>query len=261
MFTKTMIPFWINDPTILLNKNYLGEIWPTSSMTYEQKLNSITRLVVIVTVLGYLITFSTKILISGIITMVVIIFLYQFRKHKVTKAIFQSKEGFDVNGDTIPSLYNEKQNFNSETYYNSPITITNPETLETYLKADFQEGTKKNPFSNVLLTEYLDDPNRKAAPPAFNVDVDEDITKKVKKSVQFMNPGIKNTNKQLYSSLTDQIYLDQSNRSFFSTANTKIPNDQGAFANFLYGDMPSGKEDTEEGKIQAVKDNYRYILY
>ena len=67
MSKKTMIPFWMNDPTILLNKNYLGEIWPTSSMTYEQKLNSITRLIVIATVLGYLITFSTKILISGIL--------------------------------------------------------------------------------------------------------------------------------------------------------------------------------------------------
>jgi len=259
MSRKTMIPFWMNDPTILLNKNYLGEIWPTPLMTYEQKLNSITRLIVVATVLGYFITFSIKLLISGIITIIIIVVLYQFRKEKITKAMLQSKEGFDVNGNVIPELYNE--NPNVETNVKAPITITNPETLDTYLKADFQEGTKKNPFSNVLLTDYLDDPNRKAAPPAFNVDVDEEITKKVKKSVQFMNPGIKNTNKQLYSSLTDQFYLDQSNRSFFSTANTKIPNDQGAFANFLYGDMPSGKEDTEEGKIQAVKDNYRYILY
>jgi len=250
-----MVPFWINDPSILLNKNHIGEIWPTSSMYYEQKLNSITRLVLIITLLGYLITFSTKILISGIITIVVIVFLYKMRKQKLTNSMM--KEGFDVNGDVVSGLYEETRDI----HYKAPITITNPETLETYLKEDFKQGTKKNPFSNVLMTDYLDDPERKAAPPAFNVDVDEDITKKVKKSVQFMNPGIKNTNKQLYSSLTDQFYLDQSNRSFFSTANTKIPNDQGAFANFLYGDMPSGKEDTEEGKIQAVKDNYRYILY
>jgi hypothetical protein len=250
-----MVPFWINDPSILLNKNDLGEIWPTSSMYYEQKLNAITRLIFIITLLGYLITFSTKILISGIITIGVIVFLYKMRKQKITKSMM--KEGFDVNEDIVSGLYEETRDI----HYKAPITITNPETLETYLKADFKQGTKKNPFSNVLMTDYLDDPERKSAPPAFNVDVDEDITKTVKKSVQFMNPGIKNTSKQLYSSLTDQFYLDQSNRAFFSTANTKIPNDQGAFANFLYGDMPSGKEDTEEGKIQAVKDNYRYILY
>lgn len=255
---KSMIPFWINDPTILLNKKYLGEIWPIQTMIYEQKLNAITRLVFIATILGYLVTFSSKIIISGIITIVIILFLYKLRKQKITNSKIGWKEGFEVNtNDTndMNEIENPKQS------YHPSITITNPETLETYLKEDFQEGTKKNPFSNVLLTEYLDNPNRKAAPPSFNVDVGEDITKSVKKSVQFMNPGIKNTNKQLFSSLTDEFYLDQSNRSFFSTANTKIPNDQGAFANFLYGDMPSGKEDTEEGKIQAVKDNYRYILY
>ena len=250
-----MIPFWINDPTILFNKNYLGEIWPHSSMNYEQKLNSITRLVFIITLLGYLTTFSNKILISGAITIGIIVGLYKSRKQKITNSLIQ--ENFDVNGNVVSGLYDDSV----KSHFQPPIMIDNPETLETYLKEDFKEGNKKNPFSNVLMTEYLDDPNRKAAPPAFNVDVDEDITKTVKKSVQFMNPGIKNTNKQLYSSLTDQFYLDQSNRSFFSTPNTKIPNDQGAFAKFLYGDMPSGKEDTEEGKIQAVKDNYRYILY
>jgi hypothetical protein len=61
----------------------------------------------------------------------------------------------------------------------------------------FKEGTKKNPFSNVLLTQITDEPNRKSAPPSFNVDVDEDITQNVKRSVQMMNPSIKNTNKQL----------------------------------------------------------------
>ena len=45
----------------------------------------------------------------------------------------------------------------------------------------------------MLLTEINDDPKRKPAPPSFNVDVDDEITKNVKKSVQFMNPDIKNT--------------------------------------------------------------------
>jgi len=139
--------------------------------------------------------------------------------------------------------------------------ITNPVTLETVLKTEFQEGTKKNPFSNVLLTDIMDDPNRKSAPPAFNVDVSEDITKNTKKQVQFLNPEIKNTNKQLFSSLTDNFYLDQSNRAFFSTANTKVENDQSAFAQFLYGNMISGKESNEDGAIARVLDNYRYTMY
>lgn len=128
-------------------------------MVYEQKLNAITRLVFIATILGYLVTFSTKILISGIITIIIILFLYKLRKQKITNSKIGWKEGFEMNDiNDTNEIENPKQS------YHPLITITNPETLETYLKEDFQEGTKKNPFSNVLLTEYLDDPNRKAAP-------------------------------------------------------------------------------------------------
>ena len=47
-------PFWLNDPTILLNKNELYQIWPNTDMSLEQKLNSISRLVIILSLFGYL---------------------------------------------------------------------------------------------------------------------------------------------------------------------------------------------------------------
>ena len=114
----------------------------------------------------------------------------------------------------------------------------------------------------MLLTEINSKPNRKSAPPAFNVDVDNDITQHMKKMVQKCNPTIHNTNKQLFSSLWDKFQLDQSNRIFYSTANTEVePGNQNAFGQWLYGNMPSAKENTAEGNMQRVKDNYRYILY
>ena len=76
-----------------------------------------------------------------------------------------------------------------------------------------------------------------------------------------MNPGIKNTNKQLYGDLFQEFELDQSNRAFFSTANTRVENDQSAYAQFLFGTMPSAKESTPEGAFARVQDNYRYTLY
>jgi hypothetical protein len=107
----------------------------------------------------------------------------------------------------------------------------------------------------------MDDPDRKSAPPSFNPTIDEDITKNVKRSIQSMNPGIKNTNKQLYGDLWQKFELDQSNRVFFSTANTRVANDQGAFSKFLYGNMPSAKGSSSEDNLQREKDNYRYTLY
>jgi multisubunit Na+/H+ antiporter MnhF subunit len=60
------IQFWSNDPTVLFNKNYIFELWPTTNMCYEQKLNAITRLIIIITILGYISTMSKRILVVGI---------------------------------------------------------------------------------------------------------------------------------------------------------------------------------------------------
>ena len=242
------IQFWTNDPTVLFNKEYIIELWPTANMCYEQKLNAITRLIILITILGYILTMSQRILVIGFLTLAVIFVLFKMRKEKLTSDMV--KEGFFVEGPS-PGVFKQKTK-----------SIVNPVTLETVLNDEFLEGTKKNPFSNVLLTQINDDPERKSAPPSFNVDVDEDITKNVKRSVQMMNPGIKGTNKQLYGDLWQNFELDQSNRIFYSTANTKItPGDQGAFGKFLYGNMPSSKESDFAAAIQREKDSYRYTLY
>ena len=240
-------PFWSNDPSILFDKEYIFELWPTTEMCYEQKLNSITRLIIIITILGYVFSMSTRILVAGLITVALIFALFKFRKQKLTNAMMN--EGFTVQGNEVTGLFDKSK------------MIINPVTLESVINTEFKEGSKKNPFSNVLLTDIMDDPDRKSAPPSFNPTIDEDITRNIKKSVQFMNPEIKNTSKQLYGDLWQNFELDQSNRAFFSTANTRVTNDQGAFGEYLYGNMPSSKESNTAGNMQRVADSYRYTLY
>lgn len=245
------IQFWINDPSILFDKEYIFELWPTSNMLYEQKLNAISRVIILVTIIGFILLRSPRILIVGLLTLAAIVVLYNQQKNskKLTKDMLN--EGFTVQGNQVTGLFDKKTK-----------SITNPVTLETVVSTEFKEGNKKNPFSNVLLTDIMDDPDRKSAPPSFNPEIEESITKNVKKSVQYMNPGINNTNKQLYGDLWNNFELDQSNRLFYSTANTRVTNDQGAFAQFLYNDLKySGKESTPEGAVARVQDNYRYTLY
>jgi hypothetical protein len=236
--------FWLNDPTILLNKNYVTQLWPCPKMSFEEKMNSISRLVIILTILGFIFTMSLRILFIGFVTLFAII-LMNFYKNPNSK----SKEGFRKRVTFQGAEDNYSQN---------QIKIRNPETLEYYLKSDFEQVNKKNPFNNVLLTQINDDPERKAAPPSFNPDVDEDITRNVKKMVQSLNPGIKDTNKQLFGDLGENFYLDQSMRIFNSNPNTRVASDQGAFGEFLYGNMPSAKEGNP---FALVQDNYRYTLY
>jgi hypothetical protein len=230
------IKIWFDDPSILFNKDFIFELWPTMDMCYEQKINAITRLVILITILGYILTSSQRIVAVGVLTLVVIYVLFKMRKQKITKEMLN--EGFttvEVTGEPVP--------------------------LDTILKTEFKQGNKKNPFSNVLLTQIGDEPDRKSAPPSFNIDVDEDITKNVKRSIQMMNPGIKNTNKQLFGDLYQEFELDQFARQLYSTPNSRVENDGISYAKFLYGDMPSAKESTPDGNMQRVKDNFRYTLY
>jgi hypothetical protein len=229
-------PFWSNDPTILFHKDYVFELWPLQRMTFESKLNAITRMVILLSILGFLFTSHWNFLFMGIITLFVLFFIYKYRKQKLVHSMLQNKEGFQNDSQTI---------------------TVNPDTLETLLKSDFYKTNKKNPLGNVLLTEIHDTPNRKAAPPSFNTDVYDDINKSTKKTVQFLNPDIKNTNKQLFGDLGDNYDFDWSMRNFYSMPNTRVTSDQGAFSNYLYGNMPSAKEGNPFALLQ---DNLRYIL-
>jgi len=235
-------PFWFNDPIILFNKESILEIWPTQQMNFEAKLNAISRIVIIMSLLGFIFTRNSNLIIIGIVTLAIIFTLYKLRKQTIIK------EGFSVNPSMQPSALSP-----------APMT-TNPVTLESVLRSEFHPTTKKNPFGNVLLTDIADNPNRKAAAPSFNPDVYDDITSSVKKQTQMLNPGIINTNKQLYGDLKDNYDLDNSMMRFYSTANSRVENDQGAYAKYLYGQMPSSKSSGPDGAYQRVADSYRYIL-
>ena len=69
-------PFWSNDLTVLLNKDYIFQVWPQQQMTFESKLNAITRLVILLSVIGYLITQKTNFLLMGLATLAIIFTIY-----------------------------------------------------------------------------------------------------------------------------------------------------------------------------------------
>ena len=235
--------FWSNDPTILFNKESMLQLWPTQQMTFEAKLNAISRLIIVISILGFVFTRNFNLLIIGIITLAIIFTIYRLRKQKLVSSL--KKEGFSLN-----FLKNSS----------SDKATTNPITMESLLRSNFHPTTKKNPFGNVLLTDINDTPNRLAAAPSFNPDVYEDIMNATKKQTQMLNPGIINTNKQLFGDLKTTYDLDNSMMRFYSTANSRVENDQGAFGSWLYSNMPSGKESNAEGAMQRIADNVRYLL-
>ena len=232
-------PFWFNDPSILLNKDSIFQLYPSSQMTFEAKLNAISRIVILLSVLGFLFTRKLSLLVVGVLTLAIMYSIYKLRKQKIVSSLM--KEGF-----TSDSTVSQNGK---------------PVTLNSVLKREFYPINKKNPFGNVLLTDIMDDPDRPAAPPSFNPNVHEEINSVTKKQTQMLYPGIKNTNKQLYGDLFDNYQFDTDMmQRFYTTANSRVTNDQGAYAKWLYGDSPSGKSSGPDGAFARVQDNYRYIL-
>jgi len=221
-------PFWTTDPTILFNSEHINQIYPKEKMSVEEKINAISRLIIILTFLGYLITQTVKIVITGVITLGVLVLLYNVRNRgnlNKTKVV----EGF--------SSVNPK-------YYD-------------LMKPNFTSPSENNPLMNVLLTDIADNPMRKQAAPSFNKEVEKIINNKTQQfiSSEFKDPNI---DQRLFRDLGDAFEFDQSMRTFYATPNTKIPNDQTSFADFLYGDMISCKEGNG---LACTRDNPRYNLY
>ena len=106
----------------------------------------------------------------------------------------------------------------------------------------FDAPKSSNPFSNVLMSDYDYNPDKKPAPPSFNQDVNEEILTSAKKMVQEINHDQPNIQDKLFRSLGEEMVFEQSLRPFHSTSSTTIPNDQQAFAEFCYGSMISCKE-------------------
>ena len=206
-------PFWLSQPTILFKQNDIMKLWPLPEMTSAEKLNAITRLVLILTLLGYLITKTAKIIITGIITLAAIVFLFKIQTdYGIGKKL--TKEAF-----TNPDMFN-------------------------MIKHNYTEPTIVNPSMNVLLTEITDNPDRKMAAPAFAPVVEAEINTKTKEFV--MSNFKDNTiDERLFKDLGDSFTFDQSMRTWYATANTTIPNDQKSFAEYCYGDMISCKEGNE----------------
>jgi hypothetical protein len=216
-----MSDFWLYNPLILLDREHIGELWPNSAHSLSRKLNSITRLILLLTIVGFAFTGAIKILVTSIITILVLVFLFKTQyekdeKEDLKKSVF--KEGFQSNSKKANKF------------------------LEIF-KDKFTEPTEKNPMMNVLLTEIKDNPKRPPAAPSYNDKIDEKISNKSKRDPR------------LYQDLGDVLAFEHSMRNFHSMPNTQIPNNQEQFAKFCYGNMASCRD----GDVEQCSKNMRKL--
>ena len=210
-------PFWLNSPSILFHENRITKIWPTPEMTIDEKLNAITRLVIILTLLGFLLTKTSKIIVTGLVTLIAIVIL---RKVSFTNKAKQEIKNKGMEAFTNPELYDMVQD-------------------------SFTKSTETNPFMNPLLT---DDPKRKPAAPSFNSTVDKKINRNTTRFIT-ESSGVHDADIKCLSDLGDNFQFNNSMRNWYTMPNTQVPNNQDAFAKFCYGNMTSCKEQYDENNV------------
>tara|TARA_R110002020_G_scaffold209088_2_gene415005 strand:- start:924 stop:1595 length:672 start_codon:yes stop_codon:yes gene_type:complete len=203
--------FWLDNPLIIFKKERITELWPDKQFSASRKLNAITRVIILLTILGYFISKSVKIIITGIVTLLFIVFIYhiQVKKEQEEQEMKNiMKEGFDSMSPKFDKI----------------------------MEQNFTTPTKNNPMMNVLLPEIHDKPNRKEAAPSYNTNIRKEINEKAKSNLN---------DDKLYNNLGDNLSHQHMMRNFHSMPNTSVPNNQKDFAMFCYGSMKSCKEGDE----------------
>ena len=209
-----------------MKHNQMTQLWPQDSMSRNEKINAISRLVILLTILGYALTRSTMYMVTGIATLSILCVLF-----------FTSRKGEGKNTTKVEGFQSGSLNAFSEKEVvlkpilkkSSPNKVTMP--------------TEDNPFMNVMLPEISTNPTRGPAAPAYERPIERIINTKTKEAVMENFDDNEKIRKKLFSTLGDNLeFENMAQHNFYATANTEVPNNQKKFLEFCYGSLPSGKE-------------------
>ena len=255
--------FWIENPYILFEKDELKNFVPTKNMTILQKMNAVTRLCIYGIILGYIFNFRDNIMYILFIIIILTIISYKISNKQKNEdedlhKLFTSEQ-LDTLSDKLSEILVEKnktnnvlENFNKcsqknnnssdnslnditinkEINDNIKVTLELPNEEKDKLnnenaiqiKDECKKPTKDNPMMNVNIGDHPQNP------PACN------YTSEIKENIN------NKFNYNLYQDVDDQFEKFNSQRQFYTTPNTSVPNDQTKFAEWLYKSPQTCKE-------------------
>ena len=186
---------WYSDPAAFINGSNYFKFWPSKDMTFEEQLNCLMRFAIYFGVIVLILKKDANIL---FIPIFMGIFTYYIYAVDNTNKANERKllEKFNM-------MYDKR---------------TNTRCIQP---------TAENPFMNVLMTDYVKNPER---PSACR------MTKNINKDIK------RHFDSNLFRDVDDVFHKKASDRQFYTTPVTTIPNDQTAFAKWLYNSPPTCKE-------------------
>lgn len=193
--------FWTQNTGVLIQTDRLIEFVPTIDMTKDERLNALARLGIYIGIVLTLYLGKAWPLYIPVIGLAFTAFLHKTQPQVKVPPKYPSDETPKTD-DPNPFIPSEQ-----------PVCIP---------------PTRNNPFMNVMLNEYVDNPTR---PPACEY---EDVHEEVENNFHY----------NLYQDLGDNMWeKNNSQRQFYTNPNTTIPNEQGKFARACFLTGPTCKTD------------------
>jgi hypothetical protein len=201
--TRNSEEIWFNNIPVLFDPAYVFEIIPTNSMTFGEKINAITRFALFLAILLVILKSNHIYLYVFIVPVIITYIIYIFSPN--------SKEYFNTN-----------RNRNNENNINVLSTDDELTTVMENALSECQPPTDDNPLMNILPTDNFQ--NRKPACNVLNQDIAAQVSDKISDTYV----------ERLYADSTHTINRNIGERDFYTMPNSRVPNDQGSFAKWLY---------------------------
>lgn len=201
---------WYLDPMNFINGHNFDKFFPTPSMNFAEQLNSLVRLSIYFSIIVFIVKKNANIFLIPLFVGGFTYFIYMVDVQNKTKDKFE--------------LQSKNRSINRK---DGSLCIA---------------PSKENPFMNVLMSDYKEDPER---PKACDI-TDKNISVKTKDYFD----------SDLYRDVDDIFHKKASDRQFYTTPSTTIPNDAVAFAKWCYG---SDKTCKEGNGVRCLDNTYRYI--
>jgi hypothetical protein len=216
---------WIQDFKVIFNKPI--DFFPTKTQTNEERLNSIVRLSLYISLLLSVYHSNLKYLTIFIFMLFLTYIIYSNHPNNNINPI----EKLDGKIDTNTPYPTQNSN---------PLTCTKP--------------TIANPFMNFTMADYMtfdSNGNTVDRPPACDQN-DPSIKTQI-------DSGFDN---DLYKDVSDIFGKMNSQRNFFTTPSTSIVNDQESFQNWLYKNPQTCKENQDSCQpYEDIRSNRRFVQY
>ena len=210
IYVIDMETIWYKDIKNLINEKTYDKFFPSASMTYTEKLNSIVRLSIYFAIILLVIKKDTNVL---FVPLLAAIFTYMLYVGDIKKI----KAGEDF----LTTMNLQKDVHTSELCH---------------------KPTDNNPFMNILMSDYTQNPKRAKA-----CDVSQAPVRKMTQ---------KYFNHNLYRDVSDVFHKNASDRNYYTMPSTEIPNAQDKFLKFTYNIDQTCKEGN--GRI-CYANSYRNI--